>query len=233
MIGGSSIRHVVRSFGLGRHLLKARRMFNHGPYEEIRATYFRTRFLHMVQQFEPLPCVKDGLTCYMLLHQPRAYEGLWAFYTLRRFLGPCRLVLLDDGSLSRQVLEEFASIFPGIEIPNYKENNAAQMEYLLSKKLNKCTQWREKFILFRKLIDPILLSKDSSYLLIDSDILHFSRPKEVLDWIKKPFKVKYASDTLPYSLCAEASAIHKLSSHAIPQYFNSGLPMRASRSDFS
>jgi hypothetical protein len=118
----------------------------------------------------------------MLLHRARFLEGVWAVYSFLYCAGqPFRVVIHSDGSLDANCAAILSSLFPGIHIIPREEADRIVTAALKGHGLTNCVEFRRRHILALKLLDPFIMGSSPSYLVLDSDILTFSKPHELLD----------------------------------------------------
>jgi hypothetical protein len=216
------MRKVLRSLRLGPRLLRLRRAYEHGLRIEIETYRAKHRYLHDRRFLDPLSSGAGPLDCFMLLDEARIREGIWALYSFRVHAGPCRLVVLNDGTLTRRSIERLESLFPGIHVPDVDTNDAEVLAHLSRLGLLRCREWRERFVFFRKLIDPFLMARSGRIVLLDSDCLHFRRPEDVLAWTKGPARVRFIADAHPASLCAPPEELARICGATLPEFFCAG-----------
>jgi hypothetical protein len=119
---------------------------------------------------------------HMLLHKARFLEGGWALYSFLHYAGqPFRVVIHSDGSLDTDCSEILSGLFPGVHIIPRAEADTTVNRVLKEQGLNNCIEFRRRHILGLKLIDPFVFCRTASYLLLDSDILTYSKPHEIID----------------------------------------------------
>lgn len=222
MSGLSVLRGLARKFGLGRLLIRTRQVFARGVVAEMRAAIAKRTCLGRSSELPSLQCLESGFTCFMLVHEARAAEGLWALYSFRHFFGPCRIVLLNDGSLSEQSIESYQNLLRGIHIPDFRENNLAIENHLGKLGHNRSIELRRKFVLLRKLIDTAFHSLEREYIVIDSDILQFKTPDDVIQWAGLPEGVRYAADISMETFCVTRQTLEQSFGITLPPLFNSG-----------
>lgn len=181
-----------------------------------KARWLRARHL------PPLPAGEGPIDCFMLLNEPRLWEGIWSLYSFRRFFGPCRLVVLSDGTLRESSINTIKEIFPNIIIPDAAENDLYVSQYLHRNGLTLCKHWRKNFVFFRKLIDPLLLSRSEKVLLLDSDILHFRPPTAIAEWSAQPDRFLYISDPKENPFCADIDDIQRIAGMSPTTHFCAG-----------
>ena len=213
---------ILRRPPIGRAWLRLRRALDFGPTVEIRTFVAKHRYLRAVLSFPPLESGTGPVDCFMLLNELRIWEGLWSLYSFRAYFGPCRIVVLNDGTLRPASIALLSAIFPGITIPDCETNDREIDTYLAQQGLRRCREWRKGFIFFRKLVDTTRLRQADGLLLLDSDCLHFRVPLEIRRWAERPAKVRYAADVNQYSHCADPSLLAKICGSPLPEYFCAG-----------
>lgn len=215
-------RSALRRTGLGPAVLRARRAARFGFKAEIATLIAKRRFLRAIMQAPPLGAADGVLDCFMLLNQARFLEGLWALYSFRSHFGPCRIVVLDDGTLKNESRSILETLFPGILVPAVVEHDAAMLSQLQELGLGRCHAWRQCFVFFRKLVDPCLLAENKGMVLLDSDCLHFCVPEEVRSWAENPDRVRFIADLARHSLCAPHETLSRICGATLPEHFCAG-----------
>lgn len=215
-------RGVARKAGAGRALLRLQRAYRFGLKVEVDTLVARARYLKAVVDLPPLDVGAGKLDCFMLLNGPRFWEGLWSLYSFRFHFGACRLVVLNDGTLNPASIARLHALFPGIAVPDFNALNERVAAYLAGRCLHRCAEWRRRFVLFRKVTDPVALAAGNPVLLLDSDCLHFARPQETQEWTERPEKILYIRDVARHSLCGPADELARICGQPLPDYFCSG-----------
>ncbi len=215
-------RSALRRTGLGPILLRLRRAGRFGFKAEIAMFIAKRRFLRAIMQSPPLAAADGALDCFMLLNQARFWEGLWALYSFRKHFGPCRIVVLDDGTLKRESRAILECLFLGIVVPAVAGHDATMLSRLEELGLSRCHAWRQRFVFFRKLVDPCLLAENKGMVLLDSDCLHFRVPEEVRSWAENPDRVRFIADLARHSFCAPHETLSRICGAALPEFFCAG-----------
>jgi hypothetical protein len=99
-----------------------------------------------------------------------------------------KFVIHDDGSLCSEDIGRLEHALPHCKVILSKDSNPAINEMLSNHPL--CLQCRNMHPLGRKLFDIPLFARQDKLLSIDTDILFFSSPKLVLQWISDMDEVK-------------------------------------------
>jgi hypothetical protein len=104
---------------------------------------------------------------------------LWALVSFYRF-SEVRLPLLiySDGSLNKRHAERIRSVFPDARIVDPVMADAAVAGTLAA--YPNCGQFRSAQPCARRIIDLPILCKSKSMLMLDSDVLFFRRPEELM-----------------------------------------------------
>ncbi|MCX6907901.1 MAG: hypothetical protein NTY01_07655 [Verrucomicrobia bacterium] len=215
-------RSALRRTGLGPVVLRARRAIRFGFKAEVATLIAQKRYLRSILKAPPLAAGVGEIDCFMLLNQARLWEGLWALYSFRSHFGPCRIVVLDDGTLKDGSHTILKTLFPGIQVPAVVGHDAAMLSQLQTLGLNRCHAWRHRFVFFRKLVDPCLLAENKGMVLLDSDCLHFRVPEEVVKWAENPDRVRFIADLARHSFCAPHATLSRICGAVLPEFFCAG-----------
>lgn len=216
------MRALIRKWRIGAKIQRLRRAINYGPKVEIGTALAKRRYLKAVRAYPTMSAGSGKIDCFMLLNEPRLWEGLWSLYSFRLHFGPCRLIVLNDGTLKSESIEILSSLFPGISIPEVKNNDREIDAYLAELGLGRCREWRSRFVFFRKLIDPLRLSQSDRIVLLDSDCLHFRPPTEVQAWAESGNEVRYIADINRHSSCASPEVLENICGAILPEFFCAG-----------
>jgi len=212
----------LRKWKVGSKIQRLKKALDYGPKVEIETFLARCRYLQAAMSFPPLSGNEGPLDCFMLLNEPRLWEGVWSLHTFRKLFGPCRLIVLNDGSLRPDSIRTLERLFPGIAVPDVARNDSRVDAFLAQAGVPLCREWRRRFVFFRKLIDPVLLAQSDAILLLDSDVLHFRTPTEVRAWVSDPAGARYIVDPERYSYCAPPDVLRELCGAPLPEYFCAG-----------
>jgi len=216
------VRAAARSVSLGPTLLRARQAWRFGFEIEAHTFLAKRRHLKAAATLKPISGGEGTVDCFMLLNEPRVWEGIWSLYSFRFYFGPCRLIVLNDGTLKPSSIATLKKIFPGISIPAFEANNREIDVHLKGASLVRCRDWRREFVLFRKLVDPVYLAQSDKIVVLDSDVLHFQPPEEVQSWSRRPDEFRYIADPNINSHCAPAEELTNVCGAPLPKYFNAG-----------
>ncbi len=117
----------------------------------------------------------------MLLGQSRILEALWALVSLSHFSKAAfKPIIHDDGSLTAGNVELLAQKFPNVRVIGKAEADSVVERHFTERGLERCRRYRRSFILARKVFDPVLFAEADSYVVLDSDVLFFSEPSDLM-----------------------------------------------------
>jgi hypothetical protein len=213
---------VLRRLRVGPALLRIRRALNFGIRAEVSTFIAKRRYLRKIAFAKPLESAVGTIDCFMLLNEVRLWEGMWALYSFRSYYGPCRIVILDDGTLTEESRRLLVGLFPGITIPQVADHDMMVFTRLRELGLSRCLAWRERFVFFRKLIDPCLMEGGTGAVFLDSDVLHFEVPNEIRLWTENPNRILFIADVARYSLSGPHDTLSEICGATIPECFCAG-----------
>lgn len=181
-----ALRNMARRFGVGAAIVNWRRFRQLGVRRQWEMVRSRRIYLDRIQQLEPLSCARNGLEVHMLVEKARVREALWAFRSLQVFAPDVwSLVVHDDGSLDSADECRFQEVAPGCRVIRRKVADEETNSYFKDKGLLRCRQMRDGLKFGLKLFDVLLFTKERSVLLLDSDVLFFRAPTELLTAVAK------------------------------------------------
>jgi hypothetical protein len=177
-----SLRAVARRLGVTKLLPEIRALYRIGARATINRSLVRTYLLPRIQKAPAIAAGEGAMELHMLLHKARLLEGVWALYSFLYYAGqPLRAVIHSDGSLDANCTGILSGLFPGAVIISRAEADSSVNATLKERGLHRCIELRQRHILGLKLLDPFLFSRTDTYLMLDSDILTFSKPAELFE----------------------------------------------------
>lgn len=176
-------RQLARKLGLGRALLFLRNARAHGLRMYYTTHKGEKLYRHLIASALPIACGgPSALAVHMLLHEKRMYEGMWGLYSLAHFAEtPLQFVIHDDGTLQEFGRRQLQALFPGCNVISRDEADRKTLAHLQQRGLQRCLELRRQFIFALKLFDPILFARNEQFILLDSDVLFFSHPRELVN----------------------------------------------------
>ncbi|MCX7396125.1 MAG: hypothetical protein NT138_00430 [Planctomycetales bacterium] len=167
---------------IGRLILKFRQKFQHG----LRTAWFRDVLRPRILKTDPIEA-DDRSVCEIHVMTSDS-DWLNLIWTLKSFYqGSGRryaLCLHDDGTLSATARETLQSHFPMARIVSRSQADAEVLPTLIS--FPKCGEFRRSNLLAPKVFDFRHYLKADRMLLLDSDVLFFTEPLELLRRLETP-----------------------------------------------
>jgi hypothetical protein len=112
-------------------------------------------------------------------------SGLWAAKSFYRSAGVrWPLVWHETNTLSPTARRRLADHFPDSQLITSTEANDRVGRLLTERNLSHCATCRSKSFMLMKLIDCLVLSRARYLLLLDTDVLFFARPQELMDAVR-------------------------------------------------
>ena len=222
-----SLRYALKRLGFGKLWLKIQQLRALTISGAIRLQFARRRYLPCITQATPIPAGAGEIEVHMLLHHKRVYEGLWSLYSFASLTGrSCRIVIHDDGSLTPADLELLDRVFPGLRVIKRACADEALITFFRQQKLERCEQFRRNLIFALKLFDPIFFAENDWFVLMDSDVLFYRKPVELLQGLNKAsaqsLDCLYSCDN-GYRYCLEERELTQLLGKTCIERFNPGI----------
>lgn len=145
---------------------------------------------------------------------------LASFFTFTETSWP--LVIHDDGTLPEDGRGTLKEMFRNVRFISRFEADSAMTEVLQS--LPRCLRYRMSHPLALKIFDMAHFANAERYLVMDSDVLFFRKPREIVDWARATERRDcwFNEDASESTLVSDAEAQEKLGIHLWPKV-NSGL----------
>jgi hypothetical protein len=173
-----------------------------------------------------LPAVQsyaDGLPLYFLTGEKYLYQTLFCIQSLSKSCSEkFRFFLVDDGSFTTDIIKQINTCLPGANVITQSiiEQNIRDKlpEDIYPGLINK----RKTYPHIKKLIDIHVLPFKGYKIVLDSDMLFWNKPKDVIKWLKNPEKPIHMVDceqSYGYSI----PLMEKLAGNKIPDKVNVGI----------
>ena len=198
---------------------------------------WRQRYDKLIEETPPYLANGDGsdFEVHSLLGSRHVGMCLWSIKSfLHHARRPFSIVLHDDGSLSLQDIENLQRHLPGVRVIRRADADSlirpivspweAVQAYRFGN-LGTTDYSRRMSVFALKLLDFNLLTAASRILVLDTDVLFFRKPSEVLDWIDNNAEAQCMYCYEDYApVRNRAGTIVRFERKAAPScYFNSGL----------
>ncbi len=171
--------------------IKFELQFNNTRYytrvsEKILKTAYQALLRKRINQLLPIVLQQENprVTLSILANKKRFYESIASLYSFCYWKKDINIHYHEDGTLTKKEFDLLRKIFPGIRIFIRSEKDISVPDYLSAKGLHNCEELRGYYLFSIKLFDMIIEKKTPYMLHIDSDVLFFSKPNEILEIIE-------------------------------------------------
>lgn len=145
----------------------------------------------------------------------------YCFYSLvKASKQPFQPVFVDDGSFDKDLIKRILKQFPGCVVKTSKEIESNIKAHLPADKFPILNHKRKTYPHIRKLTD-IHAGSSGWKLVLDSDMLFFSEPVDINNWLKAPEKPFFLHDTVS-SYHYNIELMERLAGHSIFDKINVG-----------
>ncbi|MDQ6670033.1 MAG: hypothetical protein M3069_04690 [Chloroflexota bacterium] len=226
------VRRTARWLGVGRALLKVRGLHALTVRGAVSVARGKTHVLPRILRARPIPTGDGPVEVHMLLHHQRILEGIWALYSFAYFSQvKCQIFVHSDGSLTDADAGRLQRVLPGVQVISRTESDQRVEHRLRELGLARSLQFRDSLVFALKLFDPFFFGDHSSFILLDSDVLFFRRPAEVLPALADPScddAISLYSPDNGFRYCLSAETLQAILGQPCIASFNPGV-VRARR----
>ncbi len=185
--------------------------------------YYSRFYSKAILKTGPVTCGTDGpFELHTLVCEKDRLNSLWMLKTFYHFSGiRPKLVIYDDGTLSRTSAGTFRKHFRNCHIIHRNRFHEDMANYLNGHKTSLEYSRKKSFYCALKLFGPMYYAKSESVLYLDSDILFFKKPLEMLNCIENetPFFMSDYQDAYAY----KTTLINNLMKITLKNKINAGL----------
>lgn len=143
----------------------------------------------------PVQSHPEGLIIYFLTGNKYLYQTLFCIQSLVRVSAvKFKFILVDDGSFDKKLIERIHLQLPGAEIITKEIIEKNLHKYLPSNKYPFLHQKRKVYPHIKKLTDVHTIPGNTWKLALDSDMLFWCYPEEIIEWLHKPNKPLHMVD---------------------------------------
>ncbi len=162
----------------------------------------RTSVLPRILAARPIPAGDGPLEVHMLLHHQRILEGIWALYSFAHYSRErSQIFVHSDGSLTDVDRGQLLRVLPGARVITRAQSDQLVEARLQELGLSRSVRFRRGLVFALKLFDPFFFGTQPRFVLLDSDVLVFRRPAELL--ADEPVNLYSPDNGLRYCLSAE------------------------------
>lgn len=169
-----------------------------------------------------IPSIKEGYKIYFLTGEKYLYQTLFCAFSLTKVSKkPFQFVLIDDGTFNERLIDQANRQMPGVKII-LKNEIESNLELRLPIKNFPYLHYKRKvYPHIKKLTDIHTIGEEDYKLVLDSDMLFWNEPNEIINWLKDPIGALHMID------CKESYGYHitlmeSLCEAKIPELVNVG-----------
>jgi hypothetical protein len=195
------------------------------PYKNAMRSISEQRQEHRQQLAEIPPVSGDNgadAEVHMLCGTGVADMGMWASWSLMRFIPAGTFVLHSDGSLTESDVELWRRLIPNLTYVSKEERDRMCRERI-EDDYPALAKWRRENPYSSKAIDVHFYGKRPRMIVLDSDVLCFSMPSELLRNLADPDVTFSWNEDERTSYTAERDALERMFGHSVPELFNTGV----------
>lgn len=204
----------------GRLLLRARLRFRHG----VRVAYYRDVIRPRILESSPVVGPTDTqCEIHVLTSAKDVLDLMWGLKSFYRASGRrYALCIHDDGTLTADLQAHLRTHFPAARLISRPEADAAVLPTLAGHP--RCVDFRRSNHLAPKLFDFGHFLRSDRMLLLDSDVLFFDQPTELLRRIEDPtYQLNTVNRDVASAYTVDPAEAKRLAGVALVPQFNSGL----------
>lgn len=146
-------------------------------------------------KLNPVVSHPHGLPVYFLTGKKYIYQTLFCIQSLTKATSkPFRFVLVDDGSFDAKLIKHINRLLPGAKVIDASVINKNLESKLPKAAFQQLHQKREVYPHIKKLTDIHTITEDPWKLVLDSDMLFWNEPAEIINWLMAPDKPLHMVD---------------------------------------
>lgn len=151
-------------------------------------------------------------------------SAMWTLKTFYHFAGVDLVLHIHDGGLDEQGNAQLRRHFPDAHFHPEAETNRLIEAELSSRGFTRSLEYRRRNNHTYKLFDFYLLSEAKRTIVLDSDVLVFSRPTELLEWaLNPPKRANLYNSDLKYAYALPQERMNELAGSEVRPRLNSGV----------
>ena len=204
----------------GALVLSFRQMFGHG----LRVAWYRDVVRPRILQTPPIEGTTDE-TCeiHVLTSRQDWLNLIWALKSFYRVAKKrYTLCIHEDGSLTESLIETLTKHFPAARVISKSRADAEVLPSLAS--FPRCSEFRRANHLAPKVFDFPFYLKSDRMLLLDSDVLFFREPAELLRLIEDPnYRLNIVNRDVASAYTVDLAEVKSRTGVNVIERFNSGL----------
>ncbi|MEO5917535.1 MAG: hypothetical protein ABIS50_25120 [Luteolibacter sp.] len=183
----------------------------------------REKYRPLLDKLPPLPPFRENrYELHMLCGHRDTDMGIWASWSIMRFLdGQARLYVHSDGTLTEEDGDRWRKIIGEVRVIDRNESDVT-VERELAEKTTHLYPWRCSNWASAQLVDIHFFGEAPTMLIMDSDVLTFSKPQEVIDALSaSPSKFAWCKD-LRDAYSSTPEILQEITGARVPQRLCAG-----------
>lgn len=174
------------------------------------------------KKLPPIISYKDGFPIYFLTGKSHLYQTLFCAYSLFKVTNEkIQFTLVDDGSFNEELIQQALQQMPNVSLV-LKTEIEKNLESILPKNEHPYLHHKRKvYPHIKKLTDIHTLNPNTFKLVLDSDMLFWNEPTEIINWLKNPNGALYMLDC-DESYGYDRDLMQRLCGFEIPKLMNVG-----------
>lgn len=174
------------------------------------------------ERLTPVKSHKDGSTIYFLTGKKYLYQTLFCIQSLVKVTDKkFRFTLIDDGTFDEEITTKITQLLPHADIITAAIINKNLYKVLPENEFPILHQKRKEYPHIKKLTD-IHTIPGTWKLVLDSDMLFWNEPKQIIHWLNNPSAPLHMTDC-ERSYGYSEDLMEKLKGHKIPDLINVGV----------
>lgn len=182
------------------------------------------KLMHIAsEKLKPVHSYQDGLQIYFLTGEKYLYQTLFCIASLTKHSEEkFNFILIDDGTFNEPLLETINRLLPNATIYLNSDIEANLSKLLPEQQFKKLRNKRSTYPHIRKLTDIHTLNRQEWKLVLDSDMLFYKNPEEIINWLKTPKTPIHMVDC-EESYGYSSNLMETLAGAEIPELLNVGV----------
>jgi len=163
-----------------------------------------------------------GPSVHMLVSSRTWYAGLLAAVSFEHHTGrKWKFYIHEDGSVDDRARERIKKVLPDARLISREESDANASDFFRA--YPKCFAQRQRHNLFLKFSDFAAFAPEDRFIVLDSDVIFFRRPSELLEWTDKGADTCLYNKDTREKYCLPREPIERSMAFEMWPCFNSGL----------
>lgn len=170
----------------------------------------------------PIQSYADGLPIYFLTGKKYIHQTLFCIQSLKKVCSEhLRFIVVDDGSFDDELLKRLTTQLPDARLTTHAEIEDNLKKALPETKYPVLHAKRRIYPHLKKLTDIHTIAGDDWKLVLDSDMLFWNQPTQLLNWLRKPDRPIHMIDCIE-SYGYSRNIMQRLAGQSIPDKINVG-----------